>query len=101
MATTPKQKGISRREFLPKAAGVAAIGAAGVIGYELAPDSGSSKPKPAPAPAPASKPAPVSSSEVRDFRHAAGPPSAGGHDHRGREPVWPAEHAALHLHRAD
>jgi outer membrane protein assembly factor BamB len=66
LATTPKQKGISRREFLPKAAGVAAIGAAGVIGYELHPNSSPSSPKPAPAPAP-STPAAVSSAEVRTF----------------------------------
>ena len=39
MATTPKQKGMSRREFLPKAAAGrrGGLGAAGVIGYELPP----------------------------------------------------------------
>jgi outer membrane protein assembly factor BamB len=66
LAATPKQKGMSRREFLPKAAGVAAVGAAGVIGYELHPSGGSPPPKQAPAPAPAPAP-PAGSSQVRTF----------------------------------
>ncbi len=70
MATTPRQKGMSRREFLPKAAagaaGVAALGAAGVVGYELHPSSHSPNPKPPPSPAP-STPATSSQPEVRTF----------------------------------
>ena len=52
------------------------------------------KPTSAPAPTPA---ADVSLVGGPDLRHAAGPPAAGGHDHRGRQSVQPAEHAAGHI----
>lgn len=66
MATTPRQKGISRREFLPKAAGVAAVGVAGVVGYELHGNSHPSSSQPAPSQT-ASAPGSSSQAEVRTF----------------------------------
>lgn len=57
-ATRPK-RGLSRRQFLPRAAAAAAAGVAGVIGYELPHGSSSARSKPPPAPGSTPAPGPA------------------------------------------